>query len=113
MGPYCKFCDTRCFCYFPQGTPDHILKAYGTSTIIATCPAGQAFEKRKVGYCYNDIVAIIRAAELPDAPAESVAGQVDPQEIERTTEIVTGETATTDTAANPTAGNLRTFGVTL
>jgi hypothetical protein len=56
MGPYCKFCGTRCFCHFPQETPEHILKAYGTSTIIATCPAGQAFEKQKVGYCYDDII---------------------------------------------------------
>jgi hypothetical protein len=40
----------------PQETPEHILKAYGTSTIVATCPAGQAFEKAKVGYCYDDIL---------------------------------------------------------
>lgn len=56
MGPYCKFCNNRCFVHFPQGTPEHILKAYGSSTIIATCPEGQRFEKEKVGYCYNDII---------------------------------------------------------
>jgi hypothetical protein len=72
MGPYCKFCGTRCFCYFPKGTPEHILKAYGTSTIIATCLAGQEFERQKVGYCYNDILGEIRAAELAN---EAITGQ--------------------------------------
>ena len=56
MGPYCKFCDQRCFVPFPDSTPEHILKAYGTSSIIATCPQGQVFEKAKVGYCYADII---------------------------------------------------------
>jgi hypothetical protein len=66
MGPYCKFCDTRCFCYFPQNTPTEILEAYGTSTIIATCPAGQAFEKKQTGYNYDMIkfaVAHVEALE--------------------------------------------------
>jgi hypothetical protein len=48
--------------HFPQNTPDHILKAYGSNTIIATCAAGQAYEKEKVGYCYNDIQAAIKTA---------------------------------------------------
>lgn len=67
MGPYCNFCDTRCFCHFPQGTPDHIREAYGSSTIIATCSGGQQFEKRKVGYCYDDIIAAIADAEEEEA----------------------------------------------
>lgn len=62
MGPYCNFCGTRCFCFFPNDTPAHILKAYGTSNIIATCSRGQQFEKKKVGYCYDDIQAAIREA---------------------------------------------------
>jgi Lar family restriction alleviation protein len=56
MGPYCNFCGSRCFCHFPQETPQRILDAYGTSSIIATCRAGQQFEKNKVGYCYDDIL---------------------------------------------------------
>jgi hypothetical protein len=63
MGPYCNFCGERCFCHMPQETPEHILKAYGTSTIIATCAAGQAFEKQKVGYCYDDIIKAIKDAQ--------------------------------------------------
>jgi len=55
MGPYCRFCDQRCFVHMPMETPAHIVKAYGNSTIIATCRAGQAFEKEQVGYCYEDI----------------------------------------------------------
>jgi len=38
-----------------MATPPHILKAYGTNTIIATCRGGQKFEKEKIGYCYDDI----------------------------------------------------------
>lgn len=74
MGPYCKFCDRRCFVYFPDETPPHILKAYGTSTIIATCRAGQLFEKEKIGYCYDDIQAIIsKEALLTETLAEKIS----------------------------------------
>ena len=55
MGPYCKFCGQRCFVPFPRYTPKPILGAYGTATIIASCPGGQAFEKKKYGYCLDDI----------------------------------------------------------
>jgi hypothetical protein len=60
MGPYCNFCGTRCFVPFPDHTPEHILKAYGTSTIIATCSIGQEFEKKKVGYCYDEIMKLAK-----------------------------------------------------
>jgi len=76
MGPYCKFCGTRCFCYFPNETPQYILDAYGSSTIIATCRAGQNFEKGKVGYCYDEIISIIRDAEQRDAPTEAGGGEL-------------------------------------
>jgi hypothetical protein len=55
VGPYCKFCDNRCFVYLPEGTPEHVVRAYGTATIVATCARGQRFEREKVGYCYADI----------------------------------------------------------
>lgn len=60
LGPYCKFCGNRCFTHFPDKTPAHILKAYGTSNIIATCNAGQKFEKEKIGFCYDDIVDYLK-----------------------------------------------------
>ena len=64
MGPYCKFCDNRCFVNMPMATPKHILKAYGTSSIIATCKGGQEFEKERVGYCYDDVTREIALEEL-------------------------------------------------
>ncbi len=70
MGPYCNFCKRRCFLHFPQDTPDHILKAYGTSTIIATCQSGQEFERQKVGFCYDDIIEEIKLRQ-PEATLNS------------------------------------------
>jgi hypothetical protein len=64
MGPYCNFCDQRCFVYFPEGTPQEVLSAYGTSTIIATCPKGQAFELERVGFCYDEILKMIAPAAV-------------------------------------------------
>lgn len=64
MGPYCKFCGQRCFVPLPQKTPDYILVAYGTVSIIATCKDGQVFERERHGYCYNDIWEAIYAEEL-------------------------------------------------
>lgn len=63
MGPYCNYCGNRCFVHMPEKIPEHIFKAYGRYVIIATCPAGQAFEKEKVGYCYDDIQKIIKEEE--------------------------------------------------
>ena len=63
MGPYCTFCANRCFVPLPMATPPEALKAYGTATIIATCPAGQQFEKARVGWCYDDIQAAIAEQE--------------------------------------------------
>ncbi len=69
MGPYCKFCDQRCFIPFPAWTPEHILQAYGRSTIIATCPRGQAFERERTGFCYADIAALRPVAAPSQADA--------------------------------------------
>lgn len=67
MGPYCKFCGSRCFTYFPEQTPENILDAYTPGvSIIATCAAGQKFEQEKIGYCYDDIVAAIEKLPIKD-----------------------------------------------
>ncbi len=56
MGPYCRFCNQRCFAFFPMATPQAALDAYGPNVqIIATCAWGQEFEKSKTGWCYDDI----------------------------------------------------------
>lgn len=72
MGGYCKFCNNRCFQFFPAETPKHILAAYGTSNIIATCPGGQQFEREKVGYCLDDIKEAIRLSEAAEQNAMAV-----------------------------------------
>lgn len=62
MGPYCNFCNNRCFVYLPilVSLPLEMRAAYRARPvdIIATCPGGQAFEKGRIGYCYNDIKAL-------------------------------------------------------
>lgn len=80
MGPYCKFCDNRCFTYFPDNTPEYILAAYKTNTIVATCRGGQDFEMGRIGYSYDRIMKHIEivvthtcavchgSLDTPDAP---------------------------------------------
>ena len=60
MGPYCNFCNIRCFVHFPIGTPEEALKAYGESTIMATCKEGQKFELEKTGWNYARIVEVLK-----------------------------------------------------
>ena len=61
MGPYCTFCNQRCFTSFPEEAPDFILNAYGTCSLMATCKEGQEFEKKKLGWCYDDVQNVIKA----------------------------------------------------
>lgn len=61
MGPYCIYCGLRCFVPLPPDTPEHIREAYGSATIVATCPRGQAFEREKVGWCYDMIKEAIKS----------------------------------------------------
>ena len=72
MGPYCKFCDQRCFTHMPLDTPPHVVAAYRTVTILATCPAGQRFERERVGYCLDDIRALLAGA-APEDPRPHLA----------------------------------------
>jgi hypothetical protein len=63
MGPYCNYCDQRCFVYLPAlgSMPPEMRKAYRNHRhidIIATCPGGQALEKKEIGYSYDDIKAL-------------------------------------------------------
>lgn len=64
MGPYCKFCDNRCFSYIPMETPEHILQAFKEKapgvTILANCPKGQDHDKSVIGYNMNDIRQAIK-----------------------------------------------------
>ena len=60
MGPYCRFCNERCFVPFPDDTPGEAVKSYRAGiNIIATCSRGQAFEKEATGWDYQRIVTAI------------------------------------------------------
>ena len=83
MGPYCRFCNQRCFVHFPNATPQNILDAYGTSNIIATCSQGQAFEKKKVGFCYDDINRAITDAEAAQSKRQIEHKFYHPQDQEK------------------------------
>jgi hypothetical protein len=46
MGPYCNYCDKRCFV-------DNTRKG---GYLLATCPKGQEHDKKVLGYCYSEIL---------------------------------------------------------
>jgi hypothetical protein len=45
MGPYCAYCDHRCFVNNPR-------KA---GYLLATCLKGQALDEAVLGYCYDEV----------------------------------------------------------
>lgn len=45
MGPYCQFCDHRCF------VPDPTRSGH----LLATCLRGQEHDRRALGYCWADV----------------------------------------------------------
>lgn len=75
MGPYCTFCNQRCFVPLPPRTPANILSAYRSATIIATCQQGQNFEREKIGYCYAQIIAL---PNNQSDPTEAIVDHGDP-----------------------------------
>lgn len=70
MGPYCRFCQQRCFVHFPAGTPAKVLTAYTGFNIIATCKGGQEFERLNIGYCYDDIQDMLSTGQIADDQPE-------------------------------------------
>lgn len=77
MGPYCKFCGNRCFAYVPSNTPDHIQRAYMPFSIVATCREGQEFEKKKIGFCWDDIQESIKCDFIhKEMEKEALEGEV-------------------------------------
>ena len=65
MGPYCKYCNQRCFTHIPKDTPSYLLTLYSRYKdpvgIIATCKEGQAAEKKSIGTCYDEILRAIES----------------------------------------------------
>lgn len=62
MGPYCKFCNQRCFMHVPETAPAHVQEAYGRFTIAATCPGGKACDRENVGFCADDFAPVAEDA---------------------------------------------------
>lgn len=50
MGPYCSYCDRRCF--VPRLMPHDAKRYAGGSVIMATCPEGAAHDLEATGYTY-------------------------------------------------------------
>lgn len=51
MGPYCQFCDHRCFVerIIPNPAPGTIAEATGGHLLMATCATGMAHDRRATG----------------------------------------------------------------
>lgn len=63
MGPYCKFCDSRCFHhpdYVARALPkihlQKMLRTHGEIMMMASCPGGKAFEKKELGFSADDFI---------------------------------------------------------
>jgi hypothetical protein len=61
MGPYCKFCDSRCF--IPADLDDReVPKEFQTKfvergcPILATCAAGKVLDKSVLGFSADDLI---------------------------------------------------------
>jgi hypothetical protein len=58
MGPYCKFCDNRCF--VPVRLTDEQLamaleRQNFVVSILATCAKGREFDKEMLGFNIDDV----------------------------------------------------------
>jgi hypothetical protein len=51
MGPYCRFCDHRCF--VERKLPADAKWMPGESVILATCDLGSAHDRMVIGYDYS------------------------------------------------------------
>ncbi len=73
MGPYCRYCDQRCFIhpsYVAERLPKELLeklRAYSRHKfgfvdipMLASCPKGKAFDKEEMGVCKDDFIAEAR-----------------------------------------------------
>jgi hypothetical protein len=63
MGPYCNYCDKRCFVDNPKKP----------GWLLATCIKGQAHDKDVLGYCWRDIKEE-REQEEAEPPQPKIPG---------------------------------------
>lgn len=60
MGPYCKFCDKRCFVPNPEKA-GHLL---------ATCRLGRVHDHQRLGYCWDEAERLLDAILAGKPPQE-------------------------------------------
>lgn len=65
MGPYCQYCDQRCFVPDPHGA----ARIHGSPIILATCTKGKARDRKSVGYDIDE------ARELAAGTVVEVGGE--------------------------------------
>lgn len=59
MGPYCRFCDHRCFVerIVPgEHAPNTLLGATAGHLLMATCPAGMANDRELTGHDHTTAI---------------------------------------------------------
>lgn len=54
MGPYCRFCNQRCFVV--RLLPDDSHSRAGQYLAMATCPGGMAHDRERTGYTHRECV---------------------------------------------------------
>lgn len=69
MGPYCRFCDSRCFYHpihvverLPRDLANRLIDRVGEVPMLASCPAGRAFDKQATGVSADDFLPEKREA---------------------------------------------------
>ncbi len=60
MGPYCKFCNQRCFVHTPKLTPEVKVRALASKfgrvpDILATCSGGKKYDREVVGFDIDEV----------------------------------------------------------
>lgn len=81
MGPYCNYCDRRCFLLrvIPDG-PDK-----GRSLLLATCGAGMALDLETTGHTHETALNPVTQEEAVEALAAEMRGEAAPAGIQRIT----------------------------
>lgn len=54
MGPYCRYCDRRCF--LVRVMPDDALWCPGETVLLATCPAGMENDRHRTGHDHTTAI---------------------------------------------------------
>jgi len=56
MGPYCKFCNQRCFVPVPADPPAYATQVGSSFSILATCEDGKAHDQEILGWNLDTIL---------------------------------------------------------